>query len=519
MAKQKEGFFQGIIYLMSSQMIVKILGMIYSLYLTNQKGFGDEGNAISMAGFQFYALLLGICAIGVPNAVSKLVSETLELGEKNTCNEILRVSLVIFTLISFGICMILYLCSDFIANHILSISSCSGILKILAPSIVFSTVESVYRGYFNGIHRISLSARSATLEQICKTVLTIFFVKKIGKITNFNTELMAKGSMLAVSISTIFSFLYSYIQYKRIKLVSPKEKYSQTKTMRRICKEIFSIMIPISLTTGFMLLGNNIDSITIIKILKSKIGEVQARNVYGIITSKINLMIGLPLALNGAISVSLIPEISRNIAKEDNHKLEKNINFSFLMTLIISVPMMMGMMFYAKDVMRFLYPNAPKGAELLQLASLTIVFSCITQNISGILQGAGNSKTHLQAVKRGIILKLCLNLFLIPNKRLLEKGAIISTLITNLFIFVMMYHQLKKTFMIRFSLYPYLTKLLIIAMIAILVTKNILKNIGMIFKVKFILELIFFGSIFGILVWMFMLQRKDTKVPKKSSMV
>ena len=45
--------------------------------------------------------------------------------------------------------MILYFGADFISENILSIPESSDILKILAPSIVFSTTEAVFRGYFN----------------------------------------------------------------------------------------------------------------------------------------------------------------------------------------------------------------------------------------------------------------------------------------------------------------------------------------------------------------------------------
>lgn len=90
---KKEGFMQGVLALMCSQVIIKILGLIYSMYLTNREGFGDNGNAIYMSGYQVYALLLTLSSIGVPNAISKLVSEKLALrrpkrGRSNFQNSI-----------------------------------------------------------------------------------------------------------------------------------------------------------------------------------------------------------------------------------------------------------------------------------------------------------------------------------------------------------------------------------------------------------------------------------------------
>ena len=70
---KKETFMQGVITLIFSQLLIKLLGLVYSLYL------GYKGNAIVAAGYQIYAMLLTISSIGVPNAISKLVSERIAL--------------------------------------------------------------------------------------------------------------------------------------------------------------------------------------------------------------------------------------------------------------------------------------------------------------------------------------------------------------------------------------------------------------------------------------------------------
>ena len=75
----KETFLQGVVTLIFSQVLIKLLGLIYTLYLTNRSGFGDGGNGIVAAGYQIYAMLLTISSIGVPNAISKLVAERVAL--------------------------------------------------------------------------------------------------------------------------------------------------------------------------------------------------------------------------------------------------------------------------------------------------------------------------------------------------------------------------------------------------------------------------------------------------------
>ena len=90
--EKKQSFMQGIITLMFSQVLIKILGLFYKLYLTNKNGFGDAGNAIYNSGFQIYALLLTISSIGVPNAVAKLISEKLSVGDNRGAQKIFKIS-------------------------------------------------------------------------------------------------------------------------------------------------------------------------------------------------------------------------------------------------------------------------------------------------------------------------------------------------------------------------------------------------------------------------------------------
>ncbi len=68
---KKESFMQSVLVLMLSQIFIKVLGLVYKLYLTNREGFGDKGNAIYSSGFQVYALFLTISSVGIPRSHCK----------------------------------------------------------------------------------------------------------------------------------------------------------------------------------------------------------------------------------------------------------------------------------------------------------------------------------------------------------------------------------------------------------------------------------------------------------------
>ena len=48
--------------------------------------------------------------------------------------------------------------------------------RLPSPSITFVTIASVLRGYFNGLDKVSITAKSQSLEQVFKTLITILAV-------------------------------------------------------------------------------------------------------------------------------------------------------------------------------------------------------------------------------------------------------------------------------------------------------------------------------------------------------
>ena len=211
---RKETFLQGVLVLIFSQVLIKILGLVQTLYLTNRKGFGDTGNALYMGSYQIYALLLSISSIGIPNAISKLVSERIALGDYKGANRIFKIAFATFALIGLVGSLLLFLGAHVIANQWLQVPEAEMTLVALSPAVFFVAIASVMRGYFNGRQTLTVTARSQTLEQVFKTLLTIIIVEIIAIVSHVSTEWMAAGANLATALSTFLGFGYLYLYYK-----------------------------------------------------------------------------------------------------------------------------------------------------------------------------------------------------------------------------------------------------------------------------------------------------------------
>ena len=508
-SKKVSLFINGIIALMFSQVIVKVLGMIYSLYLTNKEGFGDNGNSIYISSFQIYAIFLTISSIGIPNAVSKLVAEDLSIGDVDGAKRIFRVSISIFAFIGFSCSVILYIFSDIIATKILDLAIASDVLKILAPSIFFVSISSVIRGYFNGKQNTKISATTLSFEQLVKTLLTIIIVETVSIKTNCNTEIMVKSAAIATSLATVFSFIYIFVKYiiteKRDNLEVKFGISKFKKSSMEIFKEIIFIAIPLIIASFISVLAKNIDSVTIVRLLKNKIGEELAREKYGILSSKVELLTNLPMSINGAISIALVPEIAKLCKLNDKNELNKKIKFSFFITFFICIPIMVGMFVYSDEIINLLFPNANKGGVLLKISSLSIIFTALTQNMIGILQGFGEMKIYLKAISISLIFKFILNLILIPIDEILEKGAVISTLIYNIIVFIIIFKRIRKITNLKLDIFKDLIKLFIIITFSIIISENFvmtfINKLSILNNLKFVIEIIIIAMIYFLINW------------------
>ena len=214
------------------------------------------------------------------------------------------------------------------------------------------------------------------------------------------------------------------------------------------------------------------------------------------------------MSINGAIAVSLIPEIAKLNILNRYKELNEKVNFSIFMTIFIVVPIMIGIIFYSEEIINLLYPNANKGAELLRLASVSIIFSSLTQTISGILQGVGEVKSYLKVISISMIIKLILNLILIPIDGLLEKGAVISSIIYDIIIFIFVYNKMKEMLRVEINILNSVFRVFMISIISTAFSKIIVNNLNVVSnRINTVMEILGVAIIYFVLS--FLIFKKD----------
>ena len=253
------------------------------------------------------------------------------------------------------------------------------------------------------------------------------------------------GTTMSVFVSLIYLYRYFIIRKKQVWKELKISTYNNKKErIENIVKDILVVAIPIALSSLFASTNKTIDALTIVRILKEHHIETQATLQYGILTGKVETLISLPFSFNIVFSTALIPEISSSIAVGDRKNAEKKLRFSMIMSLLIGIIFTLLIEAFSEQIIKILFPNALCGTEMLKIAALDIVPVVLIQTINGALHGLGKTNITVIAFAVGGIIKLLLNLVLIPIKTFGIYGAIISTIISHSISLIICFIVLNK---------------------------------------------------------------------------
>ncbi len=457
---KKQSFIRGVVLLTVAGIVVKLVGFIYRVILTNMSGYGDEGNGIYGAGYQVYLILYVFSTTGFPAAISKLVAEKSAVKDYSGAHKIFKVSFWLLFSIGISISTLFFISSKYIAV-LISNQRTTYTMMALAPTILFVSLMAVFRGYFQGMQDMGPQARSQIIEQVGKTVLTIGLAYLL---LPYGVEYSAAGATLGTTIGAAIGFAYLFNLYNKRKrqLWNNINKYKTKKNQEpvfRIIKNIIKLSIPISIGAGILTISNLIDLATIMgQLEKAGFTNIEANELYGILTGKCYVLTHFPVTINVALATSLVPVISSSIALKNFKAASDKICTSLRITTLIAFPATIGIAVLSQPILSMLFPNSNEGAYLLVLSSFTIIFIGLTETLSGVLQGLGKVMVPAFSLLIGAVVKLIINFILVPIPHINIKGAIYGTIICYMVATLFNYYLLKKNLRLNLSIYNFIIK-------------------------------------------------------------
>lgn len=424
----------GVIILLASNIIVKVIGVLFKIPLHNL--LGDRGMSYFNVAYNLFTTLYLISTAGLPTAISLMVSEARIKGRKCEVKHIFYTSLVLFFILGIIGTSIMLFGSGGLAKIMGSPDSSLAIAAV-SPTLFLICISSSIRGYFQGHQNMFPTAASEVIESIGKFALGILFgiwAVNSGKSIEICAAYAIAGVAIGEAAGMIFLICakllhrqdYSYTRIEDDGVISAPKK---------ILANLLMISIPVMLSSVALNLTSTVDTFTIINILKKCITPEAAETAYGNYTTLAVTLFHLPSAFIYPISTSLAPALSAVRASGNKEKAEITLKASFKMTAIISVPCAIGMAIMSKPILGLLFKNSASvasAAPLLSILSPAIFFSAILTVTSAALQSYGHQNKPIISMVCGIITKLIVSCALMSVKSIGILGAPIGTLASYL---------------------------------------------------------------------------------------
>lgn len=388
-------FFSGVMILTLANIIVKAIGLLYKIPLSDL--LGEEGMGYFNAAYNIYVVFYMISTAGLPIAVSILVSASRAKGNMRETRYIYKIALILFLIIGAVGTSIMMLGARLLAGMIHMDGAYYCILGI-APTIFFICLASAIRGYYQGFQNMAPTSISQVLEALGKLLLGILFaVYAIEK--GYSLPVVAAFSIAGLTVGVLAGMIYLFIskwffcdEKNSAEFLHDDSFSMPVMGWKTITKQLIITAIPITISASMMSLANTVDLMIISGRLQA-VGytEELAAALYGNYTTFCVPLFNLPPVLIYPISYSIIPYISAAISSGDMAKAKTTINSALRIASILAIPSALGLSVLSEPIIRLLFRNHSdevigRAAPLLQILALSVFFLGMLSVTNAVLQ-------------------------------------------------------------------------------------------------------------------------------------
>lgn len=498
--RKSQSLLNGALVLSISTLVVKLIGVIYKIPISNM--MGAVGRGYFDSAYNLYIPIYTISMAGLPVAMSKMVSQQVALGRFRDAKMIFKVAARLFTFTGIvGTVLLLALAYPY--AMIAKTNEVIPAILAITPSIFFCCMMSIYRGYYNGLRNMNPTAISQIVEAVGKMLFGIVAAKMVitygygqfeagekvfGKVVANEAETLsaiypyaAAAAAIGVTMGTILGMFYMMIMHKvkgdgitRTELInSPRPLEGKA-----IAKTLIAIAIPVVTSSVIFSLTNLIDALTIQNRLDSVIlnnldtiktmyaapfaqAHVLDADIkdflYGAYTLSLDFKNLIP-SITMTLGVSAIPALSAAYAVRDKRVLKTSIESVLRVTMIMALPSGIGMGVLAEPILNLFYetgksaPAVSIAAPIMAIYGYTIFLMAISQPMTNMLQAIGKAMVPVKSLTLGALVKVIANYIFIGFPSLNVNGAVIGTVLCYAIVVLYNYIAIIRTVKIKINL-------------------------------------------------------------------
>lgn len=492
---KKQSLLNGALILSGAIVLVKILSVLFKLYVANRIGYGGTG--LYATAYNIYTPIYSIALAGLPTAVSKMVASEMAQGHYKDVKKLFSVSNLIFALMGvLGTALMLLLAYPY-AVSVGSVDALPSIIAI-SPSIFFCCVMSGYRGYYQGQRNMNPSALSQIFEAAGKLIFGWLFLNMVlGSSLTFADRIPVLGDLIAdkasayasaaavagVSVGSFMGVAYLILRRRLVKDAVTRallDSSPAAKSRKLLAKRLIAIAIPIAISSLVFNVTTLIDNWTIqnrLKVVLERDYETVAAMYPGIVAARgytKDLAIEFKTYLYGAydmvleiknvvptftitLGLSAIPILSESWVHKDLPAVRRSVETVIRLCMLIALPAGVGMMVLSEDLLYLLFgssvvnaPAIPYIAPILILYGFSVVFLALTQPLTAALQAIDRMDVPIKSMLVGATVKVVANFVLVSIPSVNIQGAVVGSILCNIVMVVWSMAVLAKETKLRY---------------------------------------------------------------------
>lgn len=488
---KKESFLKGAFIATICIILSKVLGVLYVIPF--HAIIGERGGALYGYAYSLYTLFLTLSTVGIPLAMSKMISEYDTLGYHHTKERAYKIAYKIVFVMSVISFLLLFIFAPFLSHLI--IGDISGghtweeityVVRISSTAILFVTMLSVMRGYLQGHRYIAPSSISEVIEQIIRIAVILVGSYVSIYILHQSVKEAVGIAVFGATVGAMVTLVYLYMKIKSSGIRKQKD-YVETEeeksiTTSQIIKKLVSYTLPFILMSVVGSSYSLVDMFTVVKTLVNEVGMdvTTAEAVMSVLTtwgSKLNTIV---ISIANGIVVSLLPNMTRDYVSRNYDGVRRKINKTLQIIFYCTIPMATGLSLLSVPVWNIFYGASDIGPKVFSYSIFVTIFASLFLNFNVTMQSLDRLKKVYASLILGLLFNAVMN---VPFMLLFNYvgipayyGAITSTIIGYTITIIMNLYTLKKDFNVNYKVTIQHLGYCIVANIAMVFVLLLLEN-------------------------------------------
>ena len=402
---KKRVFVKNAVILTSTSLLLRTVGMVFRVYLSNR--VGAEGMGLYQLIFSVYILATTFASAGISVAVTRLITDNAQSQRGVRC--IVQFAFAASILLGLLSGAALYGCADFIALAWLKDVRAAVSMRILAPALPFIAVSSCLRGYFAARRKVVVSSGAQIFEQLVRMGL-IFVLLDIFR---GGLEQACMAVVIGNTVSEILSCIYMYIGYVR-----DRRRITGTACpigRVRIFRSMFGIAVPLAAGSYLNTALHTAENLLVPQaVTRYTLSKETALAQFGMLKAMAMPILFFPASFLNSIATLLLPEVSELGARGQKENLRRTVGAAMQISIVSSLLIAALMLIFAQPMAMLIY-NSREVGEYIFLLAPVLPFMYIESIVLGIMHGLNLQTKSLKYSVIDSAVRISLILLAVPR--------------------------------------------------------------------------------------------------------